>query len=77
MEAIQSGTEKRQYVRIQVIGKDRVGKTSIVRRILNETHDGKSTDGLEINRNCQIRKIDGEWILGKGELSINVPLCIS
>ncbi|CAC5404128.1 unnamed protein product [Mytilus coruscus] len=70
MKAIQSGTEVRKYVRIQVIGKDRVGKTSLVHRLLGyKTHDGKSTDGIAINRKCQIRTSDGggEWIVGEGE----------
>lgn len=69
IEAIQSGKEIRQYVRIQVIGKDKVGKTSLVHRLLGyEKHDGTSTDGIEINRKCKIRTSDGEWILGKGEV---------
>ncbi|XP_052073940.1 uncharacterized protein LOC127711826 [Mytilus californianus] len=66
MKAIEFGSEVREYVRIQVIGKDRVGKTSLVSRLLGYgSHDGKSTDGIEINRKCQIRKKDGEWIVGK------------
>lgn len=77
IEAMKLGTEKSRYVRIQVIGKHRVGKTSIVRRLLNKSHDGTSTDGLEINKNCQIRIRDGEWIVGEGELSIVVPIYIS
>lgn len=68
MKAIELTSEVREYVRIQVIGKDRVGKTSLVSRLLGYgSHDGKSTDGIEINRKCQIRKEDGEWIVGKGE----------
>ncbi|XP_063400197.1 obscurin-like [Mytilus trossulus] len=68
MEAIESGIEIRQYVRVQVIGKDRVGKTSLVRRLLyleDGKYDGKSTDGIEINRKCQIRKYDGAWFVGE------------
>ncbi|CAC5416064.1 unnamed protein product [Mytilus coruscus] len=68
MEAIKSGTEVRQYVRIQVIGKDRVGKTSLVRRLLGYSkHDGRSTDGIYIEKTCQIRTRDGKWIVNKGE----------
>lgn len=71
MRAIEVGSEVREYVRIQVIGKDRVGKTSLVYRLLGYgRYDGKSTDGIEINRKCQIRKKDGEWIVGKGELCL-------
>lgn len=69
MEAIQHGKEVREYVRIQVIGKDRVGKTSLVRRLLGKgIYDGTSTDGIDIDKTCLIRKSDGEWIVDKGEL---------
>lgn len=70
MEAIESGIEIREYVRVQVIGKDRVGKTSLVRRLLyleDGKYDGKSTDGIEINRKCQIRRNDGAWFVGEGK----------
>ncbi|CAC5396549.1 TTN [Mytilus coruscus] len=66
MKAIESGSEVRQYVRIQVIGKGGVGKTSLVHRLLGyKKHNGKSTDGIEVNRKCQIKKENGEWIVGK------------
>ncbi|XP_076115884.1 uncharacterized protein LOC143083515 [Mytilus galloprovincialis] len=68
MDPIKSGEEVRQYVRIQVIGKDRVGKTSLVHRLLfldEGKYKGKSTDGIDINRKCQIRTSDGEWIVGE------------
>lgn len=74
MKAITYGTEYREYVRIHVVGKDGVGKTSLIHRLLGyEQHDGVSTDGIEINRKCQIRKKDGEWIVGKGELDFLIP----
>ncbi|CAG2216938.1 unnamed protein product [Mytilus edulis] len=66
MKAIQYGKEVRQYVRIQVIGKDRVGKSSLVRRLLGQNiNDVKSTDGIEINRSCKIRTSDGKWTVGE------------
>ncbi|XP_071121648.1 probable serine/threonine-protein kinase roco6 [Mytilus edulis] len=68
MHAIKFGTEVRQYVRIQVVGKDRVGKTSLVRRLLfleKGEYGGKSTDGIDISRKCQIRNSDGDWIVGE------------
>lgn len=69
MEAIKSGKEMRKFVRIQVIGKDRVGKTSLVRRLLGQgIDDVGSTDGIEIARQCQIQTSDGEWIVSGGEL---------
>ncbi|XP_076116774.1 uncharacterized protein LOC143084249 [Mytilus galloprovincialis] len=70
MDAIKTGIEVRQYVRIQVIGKDRVGKTSLVRRLLfleDGSYDGKSTDGIEVDRKCQIRRKDGQWFVGDVE----------
>lgn len=73
IDAINSGTELRQYVRIQVIGKDRVGKTSLIRRLLyldKGQYGGQSTDGIDIYRKCQIRTCDGEWIVGEGKLYI-------
>lgn len=70
MDAIKSGIETRQYVRIQVIGKYRVGKTSLVRRLLfleDGEYDGISTDGIEIIRKCQIKRNDGQWFVGEGK----------
>ncbi|VDI46523.1 Hypothetical predicted protein, partial [Mytilus galloprovincialis] len=65
-DAMQSGTESRQYVRIQVIGNDGVGKTSLVRRLLGkQIDDVKSTDGIDIDKTCQIKTSDGEWIVGE------------
>ncbi|CAG2233479.1 unnamed protein product [Mytilus edulis] len=62
-DAIRSGKEVRQYVRIHVIGKDSVGKTSLVRRLLGQGFEleTKSTDGIDITRNCQIRAENGQW----------------
>ncbi|CAG2217898.1 unnamed protein product [Mytilus edulis] len=63
MERIQFGHEVRKYVRIQVIGKDGVGKTSLVRRLLNQDLEGvTSTDGIDISRKFHIKEDDGTWI---------------
>ncbi|XP_063448205.1 uncharacterized protein LOC134727748 [Mytilus trossulus] len=68
LNALQFGEEERRYVRIQVIGKDRVGKTSLVRRLLGKgIDDVRSTDGIDIDKTCQIRTSDGEWIVGEVE----------
>ncbi|VDI09241.1 Hypothetical predicted protein [Mytilus galloprovincialis] len=68
LNALQFGEEERRYVRIQVIGKDRVGKTSLVRRLLGKGIDDViSTDGIDIDKSCQIRTSDGEWIIGEVE----------
>ncbi|VDI55497.1 Hypothetical predicted protein [Mytilus galloprovincialis] len=69
MKALQSGTEVKKYVRIQVVGRDRVGKTSLVHRLLGYgKYDGKPTYGIDINRKCQIRTSDGQWIVNKDEI---------
>ncbi|CAG2192063.1 unnamed protein product [Mytilus edulis] len=66
MEAISFGEEVRRFVRIHVIGKEGVGKSCLVRRLLGQkTDDIKSTDGIDILRKCQIRTVDGKWIIGK------------
>ncbi|XP_052072270.1 uncharacterized protein LOC127710457 isoform X2 [Mytilus californianus] len=68
MKAIQSGNEVRKYVRIQVIGKEGVGKTSLVRRLLNQDLKGvESTDGIDINRICHIKENDGTWMFDNDE----------
>lgn len=70
METIQAEKEIRKYVRIQVIGKNGVGKTSLIRRLLNQNIEGvKSTDGIDINRTCHIKESDGTWMFDNGELS--------
>lgn len=67
--AIQDGEEERQHVRIQVIGKNGVGKSSLVRTLLGKSfkENLESTDGIDIVRECQIKKNDGQWIIGEGE----------
>lgn len=76
IDAIHLGTEVRKYIRIQVIGKNGVGKTSLVRRLLcNNNLDVKSTDGIDIDRTCQIRTSDGIWIVDKGETHLFIPIC--
>ncbi|VDH93860.1 Hypothetical predicted protein [Mytilus galloprovincialis] len=65
---IKDGTEIRRYVRIQVIGKDGVGKSSLVRRLVGDSNmKVHSTDGIDIVKKCQIRTTDGKWIIGRVE----------
>lgn len=66
---ILEGDEVRRFVRINVIGKDRVGKTSLVRTLLGKVFNAelKSTDGIDINRTRQIRVRDGKWTIGEGK----------
>lgn len=68
MELMQSSeTEKRYFVRIMIVGKETVGKTCLLKRLLKESTDGvKSTDGIDI-RQCKIDIEDGIWTIGKGK----------
>ncbi|VDH93208.1 Hypothetical predicted protein [Mytilus galloprovincialis] len=59
--------EKRYFVRIMIVGKETVGKTSLVRRLLKEEKidDVNSTDGLDIVvHRCKINIDDGKWMIG-------------
>ncbi|XP_063409500.1 uncharacterized protein LOC134692836 isoform X2 [Mytilus trossulus] len=68
LTAIKDGTEIRRYVRIQVIGKDGVGKSSLVRRLVGDSNmKVNSTDGIDIVKKCQIRTTDGKWVIGRVE----------
>ncbi|XP_063418376.1 uncharacterized protein LOC134701164 [Mytilus trossulus] len=72
LTAIKDGTEIRRYVRIQVIGKEGVGKSSLVRRLVGGSiMKLNSTDGIDIVKKCQIRTTDGEWVIGKVETERN------
>ncbi|CAG2241723.1 unnamed protein product, partial [Mytilus edulis] len=66
IELMQSSeVEKRYYVRIMVVGKESVGKTSLVRRLLMKNIDGVvSTDGVDIVVDqCKINIEDGSWLI--------------
>lgn len=59
--------EKRYYVRIMIVGKESVGKTCLVRRLLKESIDDvTSTDGIDITvHQCKIDIDDGKWMIDK------------
>lgn len=61
-------TEKRYFLRTMIVGKETVGKTCLMRRLLKEDiSDVISTDGVDIVvRKCKINIEDGKWIIGKG-----------
>lgn len=63
-----SKTEKRYFLRIMIVGKEAVGKTCLLKRLLKESIlEVKSTEGVEIIvRQCKINIQDGKWIIGKG-----------
>ncbi|CAG2201022.1 unnamed protein product [Mytilus edulis] len=60
-------SEKRYFVRVMIVGKETVGKTCLMRRLLKEKiSDVTSTDGVDIVvRRCKINIEDGEWTIGK------------
>lgn len=61
--------ERRYFVRIMIVGKGRVGKTCLMRRLLKERikKNEPSTDGVDIVvQRCKININDGKWTIGKG-----------
>ncbi|CAG2184782.1 unnamed protein product [Mytilus edulis] len=62
-----SKKENRYFVRTMIVGKETVGKTCLLRRLLKEDiSDVTSTDGVDIVvRRCKINIEDGQWIIGK------------
>jgi GTPase SAR1 family protein len=68
LEIIKSGTERRYYIRLMIVGENGVGKTCLMRRLLGEDIDDvTSTDGIDIViRKCKIRLSDGKWIVNEG-----------
>lgn len=69
-----SATENRYFVRIMIVGKESVGKTCLMRRLLKDsTADVSSTDGVDIVvRRCKINIQDGNWTIEKGRLYIRL-----
>lgn len=57
--------EKRYFVRIMIVGREKTGKTCLMRKLLKERIDDvTSTDGLDIVvRKCKINIHDGSWII--------------
>lgn len=66
LKAAQTGTQKRCYIRAMIVGENSVGKTCLLRRLMNEEIDDvKSTDGINIQRRkCHIDINNGEWHFG-------------
>ncbi|XP_052083874.1 uncharacterized protein LOC127721233 isoform X2 [Mytilus californianus] len=60
-------TEKRYFARIMIVGQDKVGKTTLLRRLLKDSTAGvSSTDGVDIAINrCKIDIENGKWTIGK------------
>ncbi|VDI65032.1 Hypothetical predicted protein [Mytilus galloprovincialis] len=63
LKAAKSGTAIRYDCRVMIVGENGVGKTCLLRRLMNEKIDDvRSTDGINIlRRKCQINIQSGEW----------------
>ncbi|CAC5379159.1 unnamed protein product [Mytilus coruscus] len=64
LKAACTGTAVRYYIRIMIVGESRVGKTCLLRRLMNESITGvNSTNGINIEvRKCKIDLQKKEWI---------------
>lgn len=69
-----SKTEKRYFIRTMIVGKEQVGKTSLLRRLLKESiAHVTSTDGIDIVvGRCKVNIEDGKWTIDKGNSVIIV-----
>jgi GTPase SAR1 family protein len=68
LDIIKSGTERRYYIRLMIIGENGVGKTCLMRRLLEEDIDEVTcADGIDVViSKSKIRHSDGKWILNEG-----------
>lgn len=68
LEAAKSGIAVRFNIRIILVGKQGVGKTCLLRRLMSEDiADVESTDGINIEvKRCKINLHTKEWIFNKG-----------
>ncbi|CAG2201798.1 RAB34 [Mytilus edulis] len=63
IKAAKSGAAKRFYIRVMIIGEKSVGKTCLLRRLMEEPIENViSTDGIDIERRkCQVDVSTGDW----------------
>lgn len=69
LKAAKNGTAVRYNMRIILVGKHGAGKTSLLRRLMNEEIvDLQSTDGINIEvKKCKINLNTKEWIFHKSK----------
>lgn len=69
---VETDSDEIYYIRLVVLGQEGVGKTTLVRRLLQENTDHvQSTNGIEINVDkCSVSLRNGEWKFQKGILSV-------
>lgn len=61
--AAKSGTQTRYNIRVMIVGEQNVGKTCLLRRLMNEEIDDvHTTDGINIERRkCLVNVKTGKW----------------
>ncbi|CAC5410612.1 unnamed protein product [Mytilus coruscus] len=79
LKAAKNGTAPRYSVRIMLVGKQSVGKTSLLRRLMNEgIEDIESTNGINIEvKKCKINVHTNEWIFNKGKYEFTIKFSLS
>lgn len=67
IQILREGNEKRYYIKIFFLGKHGVGKTSLMRKLLEEPIDDVvPTDGIDIVKRCKVGIKNGKWIFCEG-----------
>ncbi|KAL3888019.1 hypothetical protein ACJMK2_000403, partial [Sinanodonta woodiana] len=65
-KALDAGMEKVYNIRVMVVGQFGVGKTTLIKRILDQPvhiNEKKSTEGIDVHKHCCKLSLDtGEWI---------------
>ncbi|XP_076087664.1 uncharacterized protein LOC143058085 [Mytilus galloprovincialis] len=65
---LKEGNEKRYYIKIMLLGKQGVGKSTLLKNLLQEPIDSVTpTDGIDIAQRCKVNIENGEWIFREGE----------
>ncbi|CAC5364216.1 unnamed protein product [Mytilus coruscus] len=74
LKAAGSGTAVRYYIRIMIVGESGVGKTCLLRRLMNEQiGEVRSTDGINIEvKQCKINRQTQKWIFTSGNLEFRI-----
>lgn len=70
IKILKEGSQRRYHIKLMILGRHGVGKTSLMKRLLQETieqvKDVKSTDGINIEKKCKVDIVSGKWIFCEG-----------